>query len=118
LPTDAEFRVRLDASKRQLRKTVTWYTALCIVGIFGTTNTGAVDPVRELRTIGGSGGDVAFTPMLPMAAACALPCVADAEPGFGARDSITIDPHKWFYAPLVREQSWFKDDRRLTGPLE
>ena len=52
LPTDSQFRIRLDAledavaqdRKRGIRP-------MCIVGIFGTTNTGAVDPIRELRTI-------------------------------------------------------------------
>ena len=29
---------------------------LCLVGIFGTTNTGAVDSIRALRPIAGSGG--------------------------------------------------------------
>src|ERR1700758_3650159 len=49
LPTDAAFRVRLDAlefaitedRKRGVRP-------MCIVGLFGTTNTGAIDPIREL----------------------------------------------------------------------
>src|SRR5260370_22029547 len=57
LPTDAEFRVRVDAledaiaadRKRGIRP-------MCIVGIFGTTNTGAVDPVRELREIADRAG--------------------------------------------------------------
>src|SRR5258707_7078920 len=52
LPTDGEFRVRLDAldaaiaedKKRGIRP-------LSIVGIFGTTNTGAIDQLRALRTI-------------------------------------------------------------------
>ncbi len=47
LPTDAKFQLSLDAleaaiaddRKRGIRQ-------LCIVGIFGTTNTGAVDPIR------------------------------------------------------------------------
>src|SRR5438309_2728329 len=52
LPTDAAFRVRLDAleaaraedHKRGVRP-------MCIVAIFGTTNTGAVDSIRQLRRI-------------------------------------------------------------------
>lgn len=47
LPTDAKFQVRLDAieeaivqdKKRGIRP-------MCIVGVFGTTNTGAVDDIR------------------------------------------------------------------------
>ena len=47
LPTDSEFRVRLDALESAIaedrRRGV---RPMCIVGIFGTTNTGAVDPLR------------------------------------------------------------------------
>src|SRR5205814_2870778 len=50
LPTDNEFRVRLDALEAAIaedkRKNI---RPMCIVGIFGTTNTGAVDSIKELR---------------------------------------------------------------------
>ena len=52
LPTDADFQLRLDAleeaiandKKRGVRP-------MCIIGVFGTTNTGAVDDIRTLRQI-------------------------------------------------------------------
>src|ERR1700733_10216245 len=52
LPTDSEFRVRLDALEAAIaddRKG--GVRPMCIVSIFGTTNTGSIDPVRELRRI-------------------------------------------------------------------
>ena len=116
LPTDAEFRVRLDAleaaiaedHKRGIRP-------MCIVGICGTTNTGAIDPVRELRAIADRekmwlhvdaayGGGMLLSHKWPAR-----------NQGWELADSITIDPHKWFYAPLDAGAILVKDDRRLTA---
>jgi aromatic-L-amino-acid decarboxylase len=116
LPTDAEFRVRLDAleaaiaedHKRGIRP-------LCIVGLFGTTNTGAVDPVRELRRIADREGmwlhaDAAYGGGMLLSHAWSM-----RNQGLELADSITIDPHKWFYAPLDAGAILVKDDRRLTA---
>ena len=37
------------------------------------------------------------------------------DQGLELADSITIDPHKWFYAPLDAGAILVKDDRRLTA---
>jgi aromatic-L-amino-acid decarboxylase len=116
LPTDAEFRVSLDAleaaiaedHKRRIRP-------LCVVGIFGTTNTGAVDPLRELRTIADREGmwlhvDAAYGGGMLLSHAWPM-----RNQGLELADSITIDPHKWFYAPLDAGAILVKDDRRLTA---
>jgi aromatic-L-amino-acid decarboxylase len=116
LPTDAEFQVRLDAleeaiaadRKRGIRP-------MCIVGIFGTTNTGAVDPVRELRKIADREGmwlhaDAAYGGGMLLSHAWPM-----RDRGLALADSITIDPHKWFYAPLDAGAILVKDDRRLTA---
>jgi aromatic-L-amino-acid/L-tryptophan decarboxylase len=116
LPTDAEFCVRLDAlefaieedRKRGIRP-------MCIVGIFGTTNTGAVDPIRALRRIADRegmwlhadaayGGGMLLSNNFPMR-----------DRGLELADSVTIDPHKWFYAPLDAGALLVKDERRLTA---
>jgi len=116
LPTDAAFRVRLDAleaaiaddRKRGIRP-------ICIVGIFGTTNTGAVDSIRELRKIADRegmwlhadaayGGGMLLSHQWPMR-----------DRGLELADSITIDPHKWFYAPLDAGAILVKDESRLTA---
>jgi len=116
LPTDAKFQVRLDALEAAIaddRKL--GIRPLCIVGIFGTTNTGAVDPIRALRTIADRermwlhadaayGGGMLLSHAWPMR-----------NQGLELADSITIDPHKWFYAPLDAGAILAKDDRRLTA---
>ncbi|MFZ3332242.1 MAG: pyridoxal-dependent decarboxylase [Candidatus Acidiferrales bacterium] len=116
LPTDAEFRVRLDALEEAIaRDRKNGVRPMCIVGIFGTTNTGAVDSVRELRKIADRegmwlhadaayGGGMLLSHEWPMR-----------DRGLELADSITIDPHKWFYAPLDAGAILVKDDRRLTA---
>jgi aromatic-L-amino-acid decarboxylase len=116
LPTDDEFRLRLDALEAAIaadhRRGV---RPMCIVSIFGTTNTGAIDPVRQLRAIADRegmwlhadaayGGGMLLSHVTPMR-----------NQGLELADSITIDPHKWFYAPLDAGAVLAKDERRLTA---
>jgi glutamate/tyrosine decarboxylase-like PLP-dependent enzyme len=116
LPTDAEFRVRIDAVEAAIAEDhQRGVRPMCIVGIFGTTNTGAIDPVRQLRTIADRegmwlhvdaayGGGMLLSHESPMR-----------DRGLELADSITIDPHKWFYAPLDAGAVLVKDARRLTA---
>jgi aromatic-L-amino-acid decarboxylase len=116
LPTDSEFRVRLDALESAIAEDRGHgIVPMCIVGIFGTTNTGAVDPIRELRAIADRermwlhadaayGGGMLLSNESPMR-----------DRGLELADSITIDPHKWFYAPLDAGAVLVKHERRLTA---
>src|SRR3984885_3911112 len=116
LPTDGEFRIRLGAlegTNRQDRKA--GVRPMCIVGIFGTTNTGAIDPVRALRAIADREGmwlhiDAAYGGGMLLSHAWPM-----GDQGLELADSVTIDPHKWFYAPLDVGAILVKDDRRLTA---
>ena len=115
LPTDDEFRVRVDA----LEATITedkrnGVRPMCIVGIFGTTNTGSVDSLPALRRIADRegmwlhvdaayGGGMLLSREWPMR-----------HMGLELADSVTMDPHKWFYAPLDAGALLVKDERRLT----
>lgn len=116
LPTDAEFRVRLDALEAAIAEDHNrGVRPLCIVGIFGTTNTGAVDSMRALRTIADREGmwlhaDAAYGGGMLLSHAWSM-----RNQGLELADSITIDPHKWFYAPLDAGAILVKDDRRLTA---
>jgi aromatic-L-amino-acid/L-tryptophan decarboxylase len=116
LPTDADFQVRVDALEEAIaRDKKNGIRPMCIVGIFGTTNTGAVDDVRTLRQIadregmwlhvdGAYGGGMLLSHNWPMR-----------DRGLELADSITIDPHKWFYAPLDAGAVLVKDEDRLTA---
>ena len=116
LPTDANFQVRLDALEEAItHDKKSGIRPMSIVGVFGTTNTGAVDDIRELRRIADRegmwlhvdaayGGGMLLSHEWPMR-----------DRGLELVDSITIDPHKWFYAPLDAGAVLVKDQDRLTA---
>jgi glutamate/tyrosine decarboxylase-like PLP-dependent enzyme len=116
LPTDSQFRLRLDALESAIAEDrKRGVRPLCIVGIFGTTNTGAIDPVRELRKIADREGmwlhaDAAYGGGMLLSHAWPM-----GNQGLELADSVTIDPHKWFYAPLDAGAILVKDGRRLTA---
>jgi glutamate/tyrosine decarboxylase-like PLP-dependent enzyme len=115
LPTDDEFRVRIDALEAALTEDKrNGVRPMCIVGMFGTTNTGAVDSLPALRRIADRegmwlhvdaayGGGMLLSHEWPMR-----------NMGVELADSVTMDPHKWFYAPLDAGALLVRDERRLT----
>lgn len=115
LPTDANYEVRLDALEEAIAQDkIDGIRPLCIVGIFGTTNTGAVDDIRELRRVADREGmwlhvDAAYGGGMLLSHEWNM-----RDRGIDLADSITIDPHKWFYAPLDAGAVLVKDQRRLT----
>ena len=115
LPHDDLYRIDLGALEAAIEQDVAaGLKPCCIIGIAGTTNTGSIDKLAELATIArrhncwyhvdaAYGGAVImsdrYRPMLK---------------GIEAADSITVDPHKWFYMPfsaggiLVREGDFLR----------
>ncbi len=116
LPTDAKFQVRLDALEQAIaHDKKNGIRPMCIVGVFGTTNTGAVDDIRALRRIADREGmwlhaDAAYGGGMLLSHERPL-----RDRGLELSDSITIDPHKWFYAPLDAGAVLVKDQVRLTA---
>lgn len=116
LPTDANFELRIDALEEAIAADKkSGIRPMCIVAIFGTTNTGAVDNIRELRQIADREGvwlhaDAAYGGGMLLSHEWSMK-----DRGLGLADSITIDPHKWFYAPLDAGAILVKDARRLTA---
>ena len=116
LPTDDKFQVRLDALEEAIAQDKQkGIRPMCVIGVFGTTNTGAVDDIRALRRVADRenlwlhvdaayGGGMLLSHKWPMR-----------DRGLELADSITIDPHKWFYAPLDAGAVLVKDQQRLTA---
>ena len=115
LPTDDEFAVRLDALEEAItRDRRDGVTPVAIIGMAGTTNTGALDDLTALRRVADRerlwlhidaayGGGMLLSERWPGLLA-----------GIEAADSVTIDPHKWFYAPLDAGAVLVKDGAQLT----
>ncbi len=115
LPTDDAFQVRIDALEAAIAEDrKNRIRPMCIVGIFGTTNTGAMDSLPDLRRIADREGmwlhaDAAYGGGMLLSRERPT-----GDRGLGLADSITLDPHKWFYAPLDAGAVLVKDESRLT----
>jgi glutamate/tyrosine decarboxylase-like PLP-dependent enzyme len=115
LPTGDDYRVRIDALEAAIaRDKQDGVRPMCVIGIAGATNTGAVDDLAALRRIAGRekawfhvdaayGGGMLLSKQHPG--------VLD---GLSLADSVVLDPHKWFYAPLDCGAILVRDEQRLT----
>ncbi len=115
IPTDDQFVIRLDLLAQAIAADKSNHVQpVCIMAMGGSTNTGVVDPIRELRAIcdrekiwlhvdAAYGGGMLLSQRFPG--------VLD---GIALADSVTIDPHKWFYAPLDAGAILVKDGAQLT----
>jgi len=113
IPTDMEFKMSLNKLKNCIAKDkLEGYQPFCIVASAGTTNTGTVDPLEEIAAIckkenlwmhvdGAYGG-----------AAILSEKGNHYLRGIEKADSLTVDPHKWFFQPyeigclLVKDHKW------------
>lgn len=112
VPTDDEYRMDLDALRHMiLRDREAGLNPLIVAANGGATNTGVVDPLRELGGLCGDEGlwfhvDAAYGgfAVLTDEGRAALD-------GIDLADSVTLDPHKWLFQSyetgclLVREAS-------------
>jgi aromatic-L-amino-acid/L-tryptophan decarboxylase len=110
IPTDESLQMDVDALERQIVADLrTGPRPFLVVANAGTTNTGAVDPIRRIVEVTRRHGlwlhvDAAYGGFFILS-----PTGQDRLDGTGLADSITVDPHKgMFFAPgtgcvLVRE---------------
>jgi aromatic-L-amino-acid decarboxylase len=116
LPTNDKYQLRIDALEEALEKDkMKGIQPLCIIGLAGTTNLGAIDDLKALHSIAvrekcwlhvdaAYGGGMLLSLQYP-----------GLLKGLDLADSVTIDPHKWFYAPLDAGAILVKDHDRLTA---
>jgi len=87
----------------------------CVVANAGTTNTGAVDPLRELSAITAREGMWLHVDGAYGASAILSERGRPLLSGISACDSLAVDPHKWLFCPfeigcgIVRDASLLKD---------
>jgi aromatic-L-amino-acid/L-tryptophan decarboxylase len=114
IPTDADFRIRLDALQQTVAedRRAGFFPAI-LVGNAGTVNTGAIDPLDALADIAAREDLWYHVDGAYGALASLVPSLAPLFAGMGRADSIAADPHKWLYVPyeagatLVREPGRF-----------
>jgi len=98
---DERFRIRLDDLVAKITADLeAGYVPFCVVANAGTVNTGAVDPLREIREI----ADRFQLWMHVDGSYGAFAVLAEAArklfAGMEQADSIALDPHKWLYLPV------------------
>ena len=116
IPTDQEFKFGINKLKNAIAKDrLEGWQPFCLIATAGTTNTGTVDPFVSIAKIckqediwfhidGAYGG-----------AAILAKNGKELLKGIQKADSLTVDPHKWFYQPyeigclLVRNHKWLKN---------
>jgi aromatic-L-amino-acid/L-tryptophan decarboxylase len=72
----------------------------CVVATAGTTGTGAVDPLEELRAVCDQHGLWLHVDGAHGAAAMLSPRGRAQLRGIELADSVTLDPHKWLFQPI------------------
>lgn len=113
LPTDIEFKLSINKLKNEIAKDrIKGLHPFCFIASAGTTNTGTVDPLNAIADIceeedmwfhidGAYGG-----------AAVLSKKGAKVLQGIERADSLTVDPHKWFFQPyeigclLIKNTDW------------
>ena len=101
IPTDDRFHISLELLRDAIaRDRDAGLVPCCVVGVAGTTSSGAIDPLEELAAIARENGcwyhvDAAYGGPLAFSSQH-----RDKLRGIERADSITFDPHKWMFVPF------------------
>lgn len=115
IPTDGEFKIGINKLKNAIAKDkIEGWQPFCFIASAGTTNTGTVDPLNELAGICKKEKIWFHIDAAYGGAAILARNGKQLLSGIEKADSITVDPHKWFFQPyeigclLVRNHKWLK----------
>lgn len=98
LPSDGRYRLRgTTVAAAAAEDRAAGLLPLAIVGVAGTTNTGSVDAIGELAAVAEEGGLWLHVDAAYGGAALISPRDRPRVPDLAGADSITVDPHKWFF---------------------
>lgn len=113
IPTDNEFKIGINKLKNAIAKDkLEGLQPFCFIASAGTTNTGTVDPLNELAAICKKEKIWLHVDAAYGGAAILAKNGKQLLKGIEKADSITVDPHKWFFQPyeigclLVRNHKW------------
>ncbi|QTD37863.1 aminotransferase class V-fold PLP-dependent enzyme [Polaribacter batillariae] len=116
IPTDIEFKFSLNKLKNEIAKDrLNGKQPFCIIATAGTTNTGTVDPLDAIANICEEENLWMHVDGAYGAAAILSKKGSKTLRGIERADSLTVDPHKWFFQPyeigclLVKNKSWLSN---------
>lgn len=98
LPADDRFRLHAaPVADAIARDRAAGLTPLAVCAVAGSTNTGSVDRIEELAAVAAREGLWFHVDAAYGGAARLSPRDAERVPGLHLADSVTVDPHKWFF---------------------
>jgi glutamate/tyrosine decarboxylase-like PLP-dependent enzyme len=101
IPVDASLRMKADALREQLHADrAAGFHPVCAVATAGDVNTGAIDPLDEIAEVCADARLWLHVDGSYGALAARSPHVKGEMAALGRADSLSLDPHKWLYAPL------------------
>jgi aromatic-L-amino-acid/L-tryptophan decarboxylase len=101
VPVDRQFRMEPDALRRQLAADrAAGHHPVCVVATAGDVNTGAIDPLDAIAEVCHDAGIWLHVDGSYGALAATSRHVNGAMSAIARADSLSLDPHKWLYAPL------------------
>ena len=123
IPCLADKRMSVDAFEQAVREDVDrGCTPLAVVASFGTVNTGAIDPLRDLAACCRRHGVWLHVDAAYGGPALLSERYAAHRGELELADSVTLDPHKWLFVPieagavLVRRPQTLRDAFSLVPP--
>ncbi|HKQ53174.1 MAG TPA: aminotransferase class I/II-fold pyridoxal phosphate-dependent enzyme, partial [Pyrinomonadaceae bacterium] len=116
LPTDERWRLDVRALRERIAGDINeGLRPFCVVANAGTVNTGAVDPLNEVADV-----TAEFDLWLHVDGAYGALAAMDETKralfeGLNRADSVSLDPHKWLYAPVDTGCLLFRDERAVRS---
>ena len=112
--TDNKYRMHVRALEEQILSDVSaGHHPVCVVGTAGDVNTGAIDAIDALADICALHDVWLHVDGSYGALAARSPLIEKAMAGLDRADSLSLDPHKWLYAPLDAGCLLIKDANAL-----
>ena len=103
IPVDQQYRMDARALESQLASDVAaGFLPVCVVATAGDVNTGAIDPLDDIAGICANGARQVWLHVDGSYGALAAKTsrVGGTMAALERADSLSLDPHKWLYAPL------------------
>ena len=107
LPSDAAFRLPIRELTQWIeRDRAAGKRPFCVIASAGTTNTGAIDPLRALAQLCREQGLWLHVDGAYGAAAVIAGRGRELLAGLELADSLSLDPHKWLFQPYEMGCCW------------
>lgn len=114
IPVDDQFQVDVKKLEEKiLQDKSAGLNPICVIGIAGTTNTGAIDDLKTLADVAKKHGLWYHVDAAYGGPAAAVESVRSQFSGLEKADSVVINPHKWLYVPFEAACILVKEPEKL-----